>query len=139
MITIQKQGNITVQPFYKSIQQPIFGFLFNRTPIQVCHPPPPLLRHQRIHMEEIHRMAWGPQQKWYHPILQDGGFGIFYSVVTIHVSNLSQNRLTCVNGILSAPKSLTEFQHILNSFKGNSPPRFWRFIVSRIFIFCTIL
>ena len=51
-------------------------------------------------------MAWFPQQRWSHPTLKDRVFDIFHSGVPVHVVNLSQNQLTPVTGISSAPKWL---------------------------------
>ena len=72
-------------------------------------------------MEERHGMAWGLQWRWSYPTLKDGGFYGFHSGVSIHVINLSHNRLTHVTRIYSAPKLMTELRLGSNFFGGKFP------------------
>ena len=53
--------------------------------------------------------------------IKDGGFDGFPSGAPVSVINLSQNRLTHVTGISSAPKSLKELRLGSNSFDGKFP------------------
>ena len=98
-----------------------FTFLFTRTPIRERHPHPHLLRKKRIKMEGIHGMAWVPRWIWSDPTSKDGGFDGFHFSVPIHAVNLSQNWLTRVTRILSAPKFPTEFRCGSNSFYQKFP------------------
>ena len=109
-LSISKYGNKVKEQCNLSTNQVksiSFAFIFTQTHIQAHHPPPPLLRHQRIQTEEIHGIAWGPWQRLSHPALKDGGSNGFQFGVPFHVVNLFHNLLTRVTSISSAPKLLT--------------------------------
>ena len=84
-----------------------------------------------LDLSENHLSGQVPKALWSMPHLftvkfqgnniKDGGFDGFPSEAPVNVINLSENRLTHVTGISSAPKSLTELRLDSNSFDGKFP------------------
>ena len=78
-------------------------------------------------------MVWVPQWRWSHTILKGRGVDVLHYGVPINVFNLSQNQLTHITGNLWQICDLTP-----NLLTEIPPPRFWRLIGSRSFIFIMV-
>ena len=112
-----EQCNLSTNQFNSTL----FAFLFTWIPLRVCHYFLSILWREQLKMKERHGAAWGTRRRWILPTLKDRGFNGFHSGVLVHVVNLSQNWLTPVTIIFSAPKLLTELQLSSNFFDGKFP------------------